>query len=79
MNSKHILQWNTGFDAEASLHDLQDLQAVTLGNQSLRKFQDTWDYVWKGLAEPPNESTKKALYFEQVKKFQPPGPELGKV
>ena len=68
---KHILKWNTGLDAEASLHDFEDLQAVQLHQQSLRKFQDTWDYIWKGLSERPSESTKRSLYYNQVKKFQP--------
>ena len=46
---KDVIRWHSGEDAEALMHDLEDLQKVTLNGLALRKFLNMWNFIWRGM------------------------------
>ena len=68
---KDVIRWHTGEDAEALMHDLEDLQKVSLNGLALRKFMNLWNFVWRGMKHHPDAVTKRSIFFTQVQKFTP--------
>ena len=68
---KDVIRWHAGEDAQCLLHDLEDLQKVTLNGLALRKLMNMWNYVWRGMKHHPDVDTKRQIFFLQVQKFTP--------
>ena len=68
---KDVIRWHSGEDAEALMHDLEDLQKVTLNGLALRKFLNMWNFIWTGMKHHPDAISKRCIFFAQVQKFTP--------
>ena len=55
-------------DAEGTILEFQDLQAVELKGDNLAAFQNDWDSTLSGMNDWPSEQILESMYRAQVAK-----------